>query len=136
MLPSAHLSRVFRIIASGALLAVFALAISAQTPPATTQNQTAPADKPKIRAITFFVNIDRAEYQTQIADACKSLRFARTIFESRGYVVQNLQIATQPFPEYTRDLPAGQALEFFRKLDALAADRRTTDGLLYAMVRG
>jgi hypothetical protein len=102
-----------------ALLALFALNLQAQTPPA--QNQAAPAEKPKIRAITFFLNLDRAEYEGQIAEAYKSLRFARTIFESRGYVVQNLQIATQPFPEYTRDLSPAQALDFFQKLDALAA---------------
>lgn len=121
MLRFAHPHRFVSGFVAALLLAIFALAARAQTPPAAAQNQTAQQEKAKIRAITFFLNLDRAEYQGQIADACKSLRFARTIFESRGYVVQNLQIATQPFPEYTRELSAAQALEFFQKLDALAA---------------
>ncbi len=121
MLRSSRLFRILRIVAVVAGVATFAQTIRAQIPAAPAQNQAVPAAKPKIRAITFFLNLDRAEYQGQIAEAYKSLRFARTIFESRGYVVQNLQIATQPFPEYTRDLSPAQALEFFQKLDALAA---------------
>jgi uncharacterized protein len=96
------------------LLAIVALPVRAQTAPA-------PAEKTKIRAITFFVNLERAEYPGQIADAYKSLRFAQTIFESRGYTVQHLCIATQPFPEYARDLAFADAVKFFQELDALAA---------------
>jgi uncharacterized protein (UPF0210 family) len=121
--PAKFLRAIGTVIGIG-LAGVFSAGLRAQTPPAATaptQNQTAPAQKPKIRAITFFLNLDRAEYQGQIADAYKSLRFARTIFESRGYVVQNLQIATQPFPMYARDMPSDQALKFFEQLDALAA---------------
>jgi len=121
MQRSRHDRRTFRVLATALLLAICSATISAQTQTAPAQDQPAPLAKPKIRAITFFLNLDRAEYQSQIADAYKSLRFARTIFESRGYAVQNLQIATQPFAEYTRDLSAAQALAFFQQLDALAA---------------
>jgi uncharacterized protein len=125
MLRPARYRRNLRIAIAIAVLAIFAMPLRSQTASAAASQNPAPdaaqAAKPKIRAITFFLNLDRADYQGQIADAHKSLRFARAIFESRGYVVQNLQIATQPFPAYTRDLPAAQALEFFRKLDAIAA---------------
>jgi len=68
------------------------------------QQKTAPAqEKPKIRAITAFINLDRAQYKEQVADALKMLRRAQTVFESRGYQVQTIRIATQPFPEYTKD---------------------------------
>src|SRR5271155_1946362 len=80
----------------------------------------APEKKQKIRAITAFVNLDRAEYQQQIADAVKMLNRARTIFESRGFEVQTIRIATQPFPEYTKGLTDAQALVFFKDYDALA----------------
>ncbi len=118
-----------RILAVPLLLIIFSAQLRSQTPqpqeqPAQAQSAQQPSAEPeksKIRAITFFLNIDRADYQAQIADAYKSLRFAQTVFESRGYVVQNLQIATQPFPEYTRDLSAAQTLDFFQQLDALAA---------------
>lgn len=129
MLRSAHARCRFHTLAVALLLTIFSALLRAQTPPPqeppaqpqSAQSQPAEPEKSKIRAITFFLNIDHADYQAQIADAYKSLRFAQTIFESRGYVVQNLQIATQPFPEYTRDLSPAQTLEFFQQLDALAA---------------
>jgi len=84
------------------------------------QTKAAPEHKQKIRAITAFVLLDRAQYQQQIADAVKMLNRARTIFESRGFEVQTIRIATQPFPEYTTGLTDAQAVAFFKSYDALA----------------
>jgi len=85
------------------------------------QQKTAAAqEKPKIRAITAFINLDRAQYKEQVADALKMLRRGQTIFESRGYQVQTIRIATQPFPEYTKGLTKEQAIAFFKEYDALA----------------
>jgi hypothetical protein len=78
----------------------------------------------KIRAVTAFVNLDRTQYQQQIADALKMLRRAQTIFESRGYPVQTIRIATQPFPEYTQGMTTQQAVQFFKQLDALAEQQK------------
>jgi hypothetical protein len=82
----------------------------------------APADpaRPKIRAITAFIILDRAQYQQQIADAMTMLKRARTIFETRGYEVETIRISTQPFAEYTKGLTPEQALAFFKDYDALA----------------
>jgi len=77
-------------------------------------------DKPKIRAITAFVNLDRTQYQPQIADALKMLKYARTVFESRGFEVQTIRISTQPFSQYTKGLTTEQTLAFFRNYDAVA----------------
>jgi uncharacterized protein (UPF0210 family) len=89
--------------------------------PVHAQLKAAPApEKPKIRTITAFINLDRAQYKEQVADALKLLKRAQTIFESRGYQVQTLRIATQPFPEYTRGLTNEQAVAFFKAYDALA----------------
>ncbi len=85
------------------------------------QQKTAPVqEKPKIRAITAFINLDRAQYKEQVADALKLLRRAQTTLESRGYQVQTIRIATQPFPEYTKGLTTQQAVAFFKEYDALA----------------
>src|SRR5713226_8263004 len=85
------------------------------------QQKTAAAqEKPKIRAITAFINLDRAQYKEQVADALKLLRRAQTTLESRGYQVQTIRIATQPFPEYTKGLTTQQAVAFFKEYDALA----------------
>jgi uncharacterized protein (UPF0210 family) len=85
------------------------------------QKKAAPQSKVKIRAITAFVNLDRTQYQIQITDALKMLKRARTIFESRGFPVETIRIATQPFPEYIQGLSNEQALAFFRNYDAMAA---------------
>jgi uncharacterized protein (UPF0210 family) len=84
------------------------------------QEKPVPQVKPKIRAITAFINLDRAQYKEQVADALKMLKRAQTIFESRGYQVQTIRIATQPFPEYTKGLTTQQAVAFFKEYDALA----------------
>jgi len=99
------------------------------------QQKTAPAqEKPKIRAITAFINLDRTQYQQQVADALKMLRRAQTVFESRGYQVQTIRIATQPFPEYTKGLTTEQAVAFFKQYDALAATEKFAASIGPAMV--
>src|ERR1700722_5044875 len=79
-----------------------------------------PASKPKIRAITAFVRLDRAHYKEQIQDTLNFLRQAKAAFENSGYEVQTIRITTQPFPEYTQGLSEEETLAFFRKYDALA----------------
>jgi uncharacterized protein len=99
------------------------------------QNNVAAQEKPKIRAITAFVNVDRTQYQQQVADALKMLRRAQTVFESRGYQVQSIRIATQPFPEYTKGLTSEQAVAFFKQLDALAEQQRFRASIGPAMLQ-
>jgi uncharacterized protein len=96
----------------------------------------APPDpaRPKIRAITAFVNLDRAQYQQQIADATTMLKRARTIFETRGYEVETIRISTQPFSEYTKGLTTEQALAFFKDYDALAAQQKVAASIGPAML--
>jgi len=95
------------------------------TSPANAQRK-APSDpaKPKIRAITAFINLDRAQYQQQVAEAMKMLKYARTVFESRDFEVETIRISTQPFSEYTKGLTPEQAVAFFKDYDALAAKEK------------
>jgi len=102
---------------------------SAQRKPAATD-----PDKPKIRAITAFVNLDRTQYQPQIEDAVKMLKYAKTVFESRGFEVQTIRISTQPFPEYTKGLTSEQALAFFRNYDAVAVQDKFAASIGPAML--
>lgn len=90
--------------------------------------------KPKIRTITAFLNLDRSQYKQQIADALQMLRRAKTIFESRGYQVETIRIATQPFPEYTKGLTPQQAIAFFKDLDTLAEKENFAPGIGPAML--
>ena len=80
-----------------------------------------PRQKPKVRAITAFIRIDRGHYQAQIADSLQMLHQAKAAFERRGYQVESIRITTQPFPEYVRGLNEAEALGFFHAYDDLAA---------------
>jgi uncharacterized protein (UPF0210 family) len=107
-----------RLALSGLALLVCGVAHAQQKP------RAPDPDKPKVRAITAFINLDRTQYQPQIADAVKMLKYARTVFESRGFEVQTIRISTQPFPEYTKGLTTEQTLAFFRNYDAVAAQEK------------
>ena len=91
-------------------------------------------EKPKIRAITAFVQIDRAHYREQIAETLKMLRHAKMEFEKGGYEVESVRITTQPFPEYVRGLSREQALEFFRAYDELAIKESFAPNIGPAMI--
>jgi uncharacterized protein len=92
-----------------------------------------PAQPPKIRTITAFVRLNRANYQAQVAEALKMLRAAKEAFGKAGYEVETLRITTQPFPEYTQGLTAEQALEFFHAYDKLAQQEGFTPDIGPAM---
>jgi hypothetical protein len=78
------------------------------------------AEKPKVRAVTAFVRLERAQYREQIRETLTFLRQTKAACEQAGYEVQSIRIATQPLPEYTRGLSTEKALAFFREYDALA----------------
>jgi hypothetical protein len=91
--------------------------------------------RPKVRAITGFVRIDRAQAAAQLRDAAARLRAARTSFEGDGWQVETIRVTTQPFPEYVRGLAREQALGFLMELDTLAEKERFLLGLGPAMSR-
>jgi uncharacterized protein len=99
-------------IATCVLAAIFTAAFPARGADA--------GSKPKVRAITAFVRLDRAHYQEQIQETLKFLRQAKAAFEKSGYEVMTIRITTQTFPEYTRGMTDEQVLGFFRDYDALA----------------
>ena len=76
--------------------------------------------KPKVRAITAFLRIDRDHYAQQIQSALIMLHTAKASFEKGGYEVQTIRITTQPFPQYTAGLSRAEAVEFFKGLDDLS----------------
>ena len=78
--------------------------------------QTAP--RPKVRAITAFIRIDRANYKAQVGDALKILVATRDAFAAAGYETQTVRIVTQPFPEYTRGMSRADAVAFLKQFDA------------------
>src|SRR5713226_3336413 len=76
--------------------------------------------KPKVRAITAFIRIERTHYLEQVQQALAMLRQAKAMFEKTGYDVQTIRITTQPFPQYIRGLSKKEALAFFKTLEDLS----------------
>src|SRR5437867_2658852 len=119
--------RLFVFILAAFAAATIARPAHSQTKQAPTQQPAANAANPanpKIRAITAFINLEWRDYQRQIADALNMLHRAQVTFESRGYQVQTIRIATQPFPEYIQGMNTKQAVDFFKLLDALAEQQK------------
>jgi uncharacterized protein (UPF0210 family) len=77
------------------------------------------ADKPPVRTITAFINLDPARYEEQFEDTANRLRQASGVFQKAGYEVQSLRITTQPYPQYVRGMSRDQALQLLSKLAAL-----------------
>jgi uncharacterized protein (UPF0210 family) len=91
------------------------------------------APRPKLRAITAFLDVDAEGYARQIADAAKFLDGAREAYRSAGWEVETIRIVTQPFPQYTRGLSKEAALAVLRGIDALGAKLAFTPSIGPAM---
>ena len=75
--------------------------------------------RPKVRAITAFVRLDRATYAREVSEALAVLRAAKGEFEKHGYEVQSLRIVTQPLGELVSGQSETQALVFLKAFDDL-----------------
>ena len=92
-----------------AVLAVFPLLADAQ------------ADaRPKVRANTAFVRVERERAADELREAAAMLRGARASFQRDGWQVETVRVATQPFPEYTAGLPRAETLAFLKELGTIA----------------
>src|SRR5579872_6719205 len=90
--------------------------------------------KPKVRAITAFVRIGRADYLSRIDEALVVLRAARGEFERQGYQVETLRVVTQPLGELVQGQSDDEALAFLNELDALAAKEQFSANVGPAML--
>jgi len=76
--------------------------------------------KPKVRAITAFVRLDRSSYERQVSEAMTVLKAVKSEFAKRGYETETVRIVTQPFAELLQGLSGQDALSFLRALDDLS----------------
>ena len=113
-------------LAALALLLAVACAASAQA-----QDYT----RPKVRAITAFVSLERASYARQIAATLAVLHEAQHDFEQQGYTVESVRITTQPLAELLRGQSDKEALAFLKALDELAAKENFLPNIGPAMLR-
>jgi hypothetical protein len=109
------------------MLAIVAMSAVAQAPPAYT--------KPKVRAITGFVRLDRATYAQQIADTLAVIRAAKSEFEKQGYEIETLRIVTQPLAELVSGQSDAEALKFLKAFDDLSVKESFLPSVGPAMMR-
>ncbi len=76
--------------------------------------------RPKVRAITAFVNIDAQGYRSQIEDTMKFLNSAREAYTAAGFEVEGVRIVTQPFTRYISGMKRDEALTFLHKIEDLS----------------
>ena len=104
--------------------------------PAHPASSAASADaRPRIRAVTAFIEIDRDNYVTRISEAQKFLATARDAFNKAGFEGAGGRITTQPFPQYTKGLKTEDAVAFIGKLREAASRERSGFNIGAAMVR-
>jgi hypothetical protein len=89
--------------------------------------------RPKVRAITAFIDVDAQGYTRQIEDTVKFLNSAREAYRAAGWEVETIRIASQPFPQYTKGLSREAALAVLRGIDTLGGKLSFTPSIGTAM---
>src|SRR5262249_46111093 len=91
--------------------------------------------RPRIRAVTAFIEIDSNNYSTRIQDAQKFLATAKDALNKAGFEGGGGRITTQPFPQYTKGMKTEEAVEFVGKMREAASKERSGLNIGAAMVR-
>ena len=110
-------------------------AIMVEAASAAAVTQPSPYTKPKVRAITGFLRLDRTTYTQQISDALSVIRAAKAEFEQQGYQVETLRIVTQPLGELVTGLSDADALKFLKTFDDLGKKENFLPSVGPAMMR-
>ena len=90
--------------------------------------------RPRIRAVTAFIEVDPGNYAARIADAQKFLATAKDALNKAGFEGGGGRITTQPFPQYTRGMGSDEAVAFIGKLREAASKERSALNIGSAMV--
>jgi uncharacterized protein (UPF0210 family) len=112
------------------LLLLVSIPLAAQVQP-----RDASPSKPKVRAITGFVRLDRNNYQQQVAEALVVLRRVKAEFEAAGYENESLRLTTQPLAELVAGMGEDEALAFLGQFDQLSVKENFTPNVGPAMMR-
>ena len=90
--------------------------------------------RPRIRAVTAFIEIDPNNYAAQISEAQKFLATAKEALNKAGFEGAGGRITTQPFPQYTKGMKSDDAVAFVAKLRDVAQKERSGFNIGPAMV--
>src|SRR5450432_4769984 len=68
--------------------------------------------RPKVRAITAFIEIDSRNYTSVVEDTVKFLNGTREAYRAAGFEVETILVVTQPFPQWTAGMKRTDPLAF------------------------
>lgn len=77
--------------------------------------------RPRIRAVTAFIEIDSNNYAAKIEETQKFLAAAKAALNRAGFEGAGGRITTQPFPLYTKGMKREDALGLIRKMREVAS---------------
>ena len=83
-------------------------------------------NRPRIRAVTAFIEVDPNNASASIQDAQKFLAGAKETLNKAGFQGGGGRITTQPFPLYTKGMPREKALALLRGMGEVASKGKTT----------
>ena len=91
--------------------------------------------RPRIRAVTAFIEIDKTNYTAKVEEAQAFLAKAKEALNAAGFEGANGRITTQPFPAYTKGMSHDEALDLIRKLREASSKGRSGLNIGAAMLR-
>jgi uncharacterized protein (UPF0210 family) len=77
-------------------------------------------NRPRIRAVTAFIEVDQNNYTAKIEETQKFLATAKDALNAAGFEGAGGRITTQPFPQYTKGMPRDEAVTLIRKMREVA----------------
>jgi len=90
--------------------------------------------RPRIRAVTVFIEVNRDNYSERIGTAQQFLATAKDAFNRAGFDGAGGRITTQPFPGWTRGLSRADAIALVRNMREAAARGRNSLNIGPAMI--
>lgn len=90
--------------------------------------------RPRIRAVTVFIEIDREHYAGQVNQAQQFLAAAKDAFNRAGFEGAGGRITTQPFPVWTKGMSREQAISLVHDLREATSKAHTALNIGPAMI--
>src|SRR5215471_18336669 len=90
--------------------------------------------RPRIRAVTAFIEIDSNNYVARVEEAQRFLATAKEALNKAGFEGAGGRITTQPFPQYTKGMKTEEAVALIAKLREAASKERSGLNIGAAMV--
>ena len=91
-------------------------------------------NRPRIRAVTAFIEVDQNNYAAKIEETQKFLAEAKAALNAAGFEGGGGRITTQPFPQFTKGMKREDAVALVKNMREAASKGRTGLNIGAAMI--